>query len=101
MEEKERLVREEAERVVREEAKRVMQRGRHQQEKLDLFLNKSITAEEFEKDLEAEAEVEESEATGVAAVKDVVGVQVLEMEVDNADKDEVVVEDIRSKGGRK
>ena len=51
---KERLVCKEAERVVREEAERVTQIERCQQEKLDLFLNKSITAEEFEKDLEAE-----------------------------------------------
>ena len=66
-----------------------------------MFLNKSITAEEFEKDSEAEVEVEESEAMGVAAVEDVVGMQVSEMEVDNVGEDEVVVEDIRSNGGRK
>ena len=60
VEAKERLVREEAEREVREEAERVARRERRQQEKLDLFLNKSITAEEFEKDSEAE----ESEVTG-------------------------------------
>ena len=100
---KERLVREEAEREVREEVERVTQRERHQQEKLDLFLNESITAEEFEKDSEAEAEVEveESEVTGVAIIEDKVGAQVSEMEVDDAGEDEVVVEDLKSKGGRK
>ena len=56
VEAKERLVREEAERVVRVEAERVARREKRQQEKLDLFLNESITAEEFERDLEAEEE---------------------------------------------
>ena len=64
-----------------------------------MFLNKSITAEEFEKDFEAEAEG--SKAMGVAVVKDAVGVQASEMEVDAAGEDKVVVEDIKSKGGRK
>ena len=96
---KERLVCEEAEREVREEAERVARRERRQQEKLDLFLNESITAEEFEKD--SEVEVEESEVTGVAVIEDKVGVQVSEMEVDDAGEDEVVVEDLKSKGGRK
>ena len=64
---------------------------------MDLFLNDSITAEEFEKD----SEVEESEVTGVAIVKDKVGAQVSEMEVDDVGEDEVVVEDLKSKGGRK
>ena len=94
---KERLVCEEAEREVREEAERVARRERRQQEKLDLFLNESITAEEFEKDSEAE----ESKVTGVAIVEDKVGAQVSEMEVDDAGEDEVVVEDLKSKGGRK
>ena len=62
-----------------------------------MFLNESITAEEFEKDSEAE----ESEVTGVAIVEDKVGAQVSEMEVDDAGEDEVVVEDLKSKGGRK
>ena len=96
---KERLVREEAEREVREEAERVARRERHQQEKLDLFLNESITAEEFKKDSEVEAE--ESEVTGVAVIEDKVGAQVSEMEVDDAGEDEVVVEDLKSKGGKK
>ena len=96
---KERLVREEAEREVREEAERVARRERRQQEKLDLFLNESITAEEFEKDSEAEAE--ESEVTGVTVIEGKVGAQVSEMEVDNAGEDKVVVEDLKSKGGRK
>ena len=96
---KERLVREEAKREVREEAERVTRRERHQQETLDLFLNESITAEGFEKD--SEAEVEGSEVTGVAVVEDKVGTQVSEMEVDDAGEDEVVVEDLKSKGGRK
>ena len=64
-----------------------------------MFLNESITAEEFEKDSEAEAE--ESEVTGVAIIEDRVGAQVSEMEVDDAGEDEVVVEDLKSKGGRK
>ena len=96
---KERLVCEEAEREVREEAERVAQRERRQQEKLDLFLNKSIIAEEFKKD--SEVEVEESEVTGVAVIEDKVGAQVSEMEVDDMGEDEVVVEDLKSKGGRK
>ena len=96
---KERLVREEAEREVREEAERVARRERRQQEKLDLFLNESITAEEFEKDSEAEAE--ESEVTGVTVIEDKGGAQVSEMEVDDAGEDKVVVEDLKSKGGRK
>ena len=96
---KERLVHEEAEREVREEAERVARRDRCQQEKLDLFLNESITAEEFEKDSEAEAEG--SKVTGVAIIEDKVGVQVSKMEVDNMGEDEVVVEDLKSKGGRK
>ena len=96
---KERLVHEEAEKEVREEAERVARRERCQQEKLDLFLNESITAEEFEKDSEVEAE--ESEVTGVAVIEDKVGAQVSEMEVDDAGEDEVVVEDLKSKGGRK
>ena len=66
---------------------------------MDLFLNESITAEEFEKDSEAEAEG--SEVTGVAIIEDKVGSQVSEMEVDDAGEDEVVVEDLKSKGGRK
>ena len=101
MEEKERLVREEAERVVREEAKRVMQRGRHQQEKLDLFLNKSITAEEFKKDSDAEADTERSKVTGEGVVEEVVGTQTSEMEVDDTGEDKVMAEDKGSKGGRK
>ena len=99
VEAKERLVRGEAEREVREEVERVMRRERHQQEKLDLFLNKSITAEEFKKDSEVEAE--ESKVTGVAIIEDKVGAQVSEMEVDDVGEDEVVVEDLKSKGGRK
>ena len=96
---KERLVCEEAEREVREEAEKVVRRERRQQEKLDLFLNKSITAEELEKDSEVEAEG--SEVTGVAIIEDKVGAQVSEMEVDDVGEDEVVVEDLKSKGGRK
>ena len=64
---------------------------------MDLFLNESITAEEFEKDSEAE----ESEVTGVTVIEDKGGAQVSEMEVDDAGEDEVVVEDLKSKGGRK
>ena len=72
---------------------------RHQQEKLDLFLNESITAEEFEKDLEAEAE--RSKVTGEGMVEDVFGTQISEMEVDDAGEDKVVVVDKGTKGGRK
>ena len=96
---KERLVREEAERVVRAEAERVAQREKRQQEKLDLFLNESITAEEFERDSEAEAE--RSEIVEDVTGEDVLGMQTSEMEVDDAGEDEVVVEDKGSKGGRK
>ena len=78
VEAKERLVHEKAKRVVREEAERVARRERCQQEKLDLFLNKSITAEDFEKAL-----AEGSEAMGVAVIEDAVGEQVSEMEVDD------------------
>ena len=66
---------------------------------MDLFLNKSITAEEFKKDSEAEAEAEAeaegSEVTGVAVIEDKVGAQVSEMEVDDAGEDKVVVEDLK------
>ena len=72
---------------------------RCQQEKLDLFLNESITAEEFEKDLEAE--VERSKVTGEGMVEDAFGTQMSEMEVDDAGEDEVVAEDKGTKGGRK
>ena len=94
---KERLVHEEAEREVREEVERVTQRERRQQEKLDLFLNESITAEEFKKDSEAEAEAEAegSKVTGVAVIEDKVGAQVSKMEVDDAGEDKVVVEDLK------
>ena len=53
---RERLIREEAKRMVKEEAERMARRERRQQEKLDLFLSESITVEEFERDLEVEAE---------------------------------------------
>ena len=56
-----------------------------------MFLNESITAEEFEKDLEAEAE--RSKVTGEGMVEDVFGTQISEMEVDDAGEDKVVVED--------
>ena len=96
---KERLVCEEAKRLVREEAKRIAQRERRQQEKLDLFLNESITAEEFEKDLEEE--VERSEALGDVVREDVLGTQTSEMEVDDAGEDKVVAKNTTPKGGRK
>ena len=96
---KERLVREEAERVVRAEAERVARREKRQQEKLDLFLNESITAEEFERDLEVDGEAERSEVTGVDAIKNVVVGQVSEMEINNVGEDEVEVEDKKSRGG--
>ena len=96
---KERLVREEAERVLRAEAERVMRREKRQQEKLDLFLNESITAEEFERDLEVEAE--RSEIVEDIAGEDALGTQTSEMEVDDAGEDKVVAEDKGSKGGRK
>ena len=62
-----------------------------------MFLNESITAEEFKKDSEAEAEAEAegSEVTGVAVIEDKVGAQVSEMEVDDAGEDKVVVEDLK------
>ena len=96
---KERLVREEAERVVKAEAERVARREKRQQEKLDLFLNESITAEEFERDSEAEAE--RSEVVEDITSEDALGTQTSEMEVDEAGEDGVVVEDKGSKGGRK
>ena len=99
VEAKERLVREEAERVMRAEAERVVQREKRQQEKLDLFLNESITAEEFERDLETEAE--RSEIVEDVTGEDALGTQMSEMEVDDAGEGEVVVEDKGSKGGRK
>ena len=86
---KERLVREEAERVVRAEAERVVRREKRQQEKLDLFLNESITAEEFERDLEVDGEAERSKVTGVDAIKNVVIGQVSEMEINNVGEDKV------------
>ena len=96
---KERLVREEAERVVRAEAERVARREKRQHEKLDLFLNESITAEEFERDSEAEAE--RREIVEDIAGKDALGTQTSEMEVDDVGEDDVVAENVGSKGGRK
>ena len=64
-----------------------------------MFLNESITAEEFERDLEVEAE--RSEVVEDVTGEDVLGTQTSEMEVDEAGEDEVVVEDKGSKGGRK
>ena len=96
---KERLVREEAERVVRAEAERVARREKRQQEKLDLFLNESITAEEFKRD--SEAEVERREIVEDVAGEDALGTQTSEMEVDDMGEDEVVTANVGSKGGRK
>ena len=94
-----RLVREEAERMVKEEAERIARRERRQQEKLDLFLIESITVEEFERDSEVEAE--RSEVVGEFVGEDALGTQTSEMEVDDLGEDEVVAENVGSKGGRK
>ena len=64
-----------------------------------MFLNESITAEEFERDSEAEAE--RSEVVEDVTGEDVLGTQTSEMEVGDVGEDEVVVEDKGSKGGRK
>ena len=96
---RERLIREEAERMVKEEAERIARRERRQQEKLDLFLNESITVEEFERDSEVEAE--RSEVVGEVVGEDTLGTQTSEMKVDDVGEDEVVAEDKGSKGGRK
>ena len=64
-----------------------------------MFLNESITAEEFERDSEAEAE--RREIVEDVASEDVLGTQTSEMEVDNVGEDEVVAENVGSKGGRK
>ena len=64
-----------------------------------MFLNESITAEEFERDSEVEAE--RSEVVEDVTGEDALGTQTSEMEVDEAGEDEVVVEDKGSKGGRK
>ena len=96
---KERLVREEAERVVRAEAERVARREKCQQEKLNLFLNESITAEEFERGSDAEAE--RREIVEDVASEDALGTQTSEMEVDDMGEDEVVTANVGSKGGRK
>ena len=85
--------------MVRAEAERVVRREKCQQEKLELFLNKSITAKEFERDSEVEAE--RSEVVEDVTGEDALGTQMSEMEVDDAGEDEVVVEDKSSKGGRK
>ena len=85
--------------MVRTEAERVARREKHQQEKLDLFLNESITAEEFERDSEVEAE--RREIVEDVAGEDALGTQTSEMEVDDMGEDEVVVENVGSKRGRK
>ena len=95
------LIRKEAKRMVKEEAEWIVRREWCQQEKLDLFLSELITVEEFERDLEAEAEAEKSEVVGDVVGEDALGTQTSEMEVDNAGEDEVVAENIGSKGGRK
>ena len=64
-----------------------------------MFLNESITAEEFERDSEAEAE--RSEVVEDVPGEDALGMQTSKMEVDDVGEDEVVVEDKGSKGGRK
>ena len=96
---RERLVREEAERMVKVEAERIARRERRQQEKLDLFLSESITVKEFERDSEVEAE--RSEVVGEFVGEDALGTQTSEMEVDDVGEDEVVAENVGSKGGRK
>ena len=85
--------------MVKEEAEWITRRERCQQEKLDLFLSESITVEEFERDLEVE--VERSEVVGDVVGEDVLGTQTSEMEVDDVGEDEVVAENVGSKGGRK
>ena len=64
-----------------------------------MFLNESITAEEFERDLEVDGEAERSEVIGVDAIEDAVVGQVSEMEIDNVGEDEVEVEDKKLRGG--
>ena len=64
-----------------------------------MFLNESITAEEFKRDLEVEAE--RREIVEDVASEDALGTQTSEMEVDNVGEDEVVAENVGSKGGRK
>ena len=64
-----------------------------------MFLNESITAEEFERDSEAEAE--RREIVEDVASEDALGTQMSEMEVDDMGEDEVVAENVGSKGGRK
>ena len=99
VEARERLIHEEAERMVKEEAEWIARRERRQQEKLDLFLSELITVEEFERDLEVEAE--RSKVVGEVVGEDMLGTQTSEMEVDDVGEDEVVAEDKGSKGGRK
>ena len=96
---RERLIREEAKRMVKEEAEWIVRREQRWQEKLDLFLSESITVEEFERDLGVG--VEKSEVVGEVVGEDALGTQTSEMEVDNVGEDEVVAENVGSKGGRK
>ena len=96
---RERLICAEAERMAKEEAEWIARREQRQQEKLDLFLSELITVEEFERDLEVE--VERSKVVGEFVGEDVLGTQTSEMEVDDVEEDEVVVENVGSKGGRK
>lgn len=63
-----------------------------------MFLNESITAEEFERDLEEE--VERGEVTGEEVIKEVLGTQISEMEVNDEGEDELVAEEKKSRGGR-
>ena len=85
--------------MVKEEAEQITRREQRQQEKLDLFLSESITIEEFERDLEVEAE--RSKVVGDVVGEDALGTQTSEMEVDDVGEDEVVAENVGSKGGRK
>ena len=96
---RERLICEEAKRMVKEEAEWIARREQRQQEKLDLFLSELITVEEFERDSEVEAE--RSEVVGEFVGEDVLGTQTSKMEVDDVGEDEVVAENVGSKGGRK
>lgn len=63
-----------------------------------MFLNESITAEEFERDLEEE--VERGEVTGEEVIKEVLGTQISEMEVNDEGEDELVAEEKKLRGGR-
>ena len=84
-----------------QEAERVAQREWQMEEKLEGFVDGKMMEEEFKQDLEAEAEVEGDEATGIEEVKESGRMETSVMEVDEDSESEVMaVEQGQQTGGQ-